>query len=210
MAQEVEIKFRASDEQMKILESFLDDSAVFLKEVHHKEHYLDKSRDSFTFTSEQWYKDAHTYLRVRFTELLENGTTKASVCLKDWKIDEKASKVSDHVIHSHCDEHETNVEDGKEMLNLFRQLGYDREVLVDKKRCIYEYKDLEIVIDDVKDLGVFVEVELKWFYKDIDDAKRQIFSFLKKLWFEQINEWTRGYISMFWNPDVEFGEMIEL
>jgi len=48
-------------------------------------------------------------------------------------------------------------------------------------RKTYRYDDLEIVIDDVKELGVFVEVEAQGQYANVYDATVRIHSFLRDL-----------------------------
>jgi len=96
--------------------------------------------------------------------------------------------------------------DGRVMLEFFKALWYDRSTLVDKKRRVYHVDDLEVVIDDVKNLGVFVEVEAQWEYESVDDAKADIVNFLKGLWLDRIDKQQRGYVSMLWNMEVNFGE----
>ena len=83
--QEVELKFRATEDQMKVLEKFLDEEATFVDEVHHEEYYLDKSSDPFVTKNVQGYMDAHQYLRVRFSD------GQALVCFKDWHTDSSSS-----------------------------------------------------------------------------------------------------------------------
>ena len=114
--QEVELKFRATEDQMKVLEKFLDEEATFVDEVHHEEYYLDKSSDPFVTKNVQGYMDAHQYLRVRFSD------GQALVCFKDWHTDDEASKLSDHVVHDYCQEYETQVIDGRVMLEFFKAL----------------------------------------------------------------------------------------
>jgi len=116
MFQEVEIKFRPTDQQVSLLEEFLYKEARFVGQLHHEEYYLDRSDKSFLFTSEQGYQDAYQYLRVR---LVDTGD---SVCFKYWHVDEEASQKSGHLVHSHCDEYETTVEDGRVLLELFKAL----------------------------------------------------------------------------------------
>ena len=45
------------------------------------------------------------------------------------------------------------------MIEILKLLKWQETILVDKKRIKTNFKDMEIVLDDVKDLGEFIEVE---------------------------------------------------
>lgn len=112
--------------------------------------------------------------------------------------------------HTHCDEFETDVTDGQHMLELYRAIGFTDEIKVEKIRRIYNYADFEIVVDNVTDLGIFVEVELT---KPVSDPKAglaTIRTLLKAIGINSYKEQTRGYVSMHWNPTIDFGEDIVL
>ena len=47
------------------------------------------------------------------------------------------------------------------MLEIMKTLGYTDNTLVKKTRNTYTFDCFEIVIDQVKNLGLFIEVELK-------------------------------------------------
>ena len=47
------------------------------------------------------------------------------------------------------------------MKNIFKALNIKPLVKVDKKRILWMYKDWEVAIDSVKNLGNFVEIEYK-------------------------------------------------
>jgi len=57
-------------------------------------------------------------------------------------------------------EFETEVTDKKMMENILKELKYKKVVTVEKNRQTYKYKNINIVLDKVKNLGNFVEVEL--------------------------------------------------
>jgi len=198
MNKEIEIKIQISPEQLKSLRFWLNEKSKFVDEVEHVEYYLDNPNKTFFFTSPQGYKDALKYLRVRLTEKGD------SICYKDFYVDAATGKTT------HCDEFETNVGDGQETLKLLENLGYSDQTLIQKKRQKYLWGDFEIVIDDVKDIGIFVEVELKAKEDNIKIALQRINNFLQLTGITQFRRQERGYVSMAWNPDYNFGEQIQL
>jgi adenylate cyclase class 2 len=56
-------------------------------------------------------------------------------------------------------EREMEIKDGPMMVEIFELMQWDNLPTVDKKRIKTNYKDMEIVLDTVKDLGEFIEVE---------------------------------------------------
>lgn len=194
MAKEIEIKIQITAEQLNNLQKWPDKNADYKGETHHTEIYLDNPKNSFCF-DRNGVKDASDYLRVRFTEKED------TICLKNWYEDPENPGY-----HSHCDEYETQVGDGKTMLSLLKSLGYTDETVIDKTRKKYMSGDLEVVIDNVKDLGFFVEIELKAKIEDVKRAYKMIEDFLRKAGITKFKKQSRGYVSMLWNPDVDFGE----
>ena len=62
-------------------------------------------------------------------------------------------------------------------------------MVVDKKRTAYIIDNLEVAVDDVKDLGMFIEIEIKDHYESVEDGIEQIFSLAKKLELEELPEY---------------------
>jgi adenylate cyclase, class 2 len=58
-----------------------------------------------------------------------------------------------------CIEHELEISSGEEMIKIMDILGFEKDVIVEKKRIKTMYKDIEIVLDTVERLGDFVEAE---------------------------------------------------
>ena len=50
--------------------------------------------------------------------------------------------------------------DLKQLHKMLSILGYHERAIIDKQRTIYQKEDCQIVLDIVKDLGLFVEIEL--------------------------------------------------
>lgn len=59
----------------------------------------------------------------------------------------------------YSNEYETKVESIEMIKEIFDRLGLIKFIEIDNKKETYTYGDYEIVIEDVKDLGIFMEVE---------------------------------------------------
>lgn len=90
---------------------------------------------------------------------------------------------------SHSDEHEMSIGDFQTALEINRHLGFEELVRIDNKKSTFMTKDYEIVLEDVANLGLFMEVEKleEVADDDVEKTKEEIRTFLKSL-------------------DIEFGE----
>lgn len=84
---------------------------------------------------------------------------------------------------SHSDEHETSIDDFQTALEINRHLGFEELVRIDNKKYTFVTEDYEIVLEDVKDLGLFMEVEKLKEVSDekVAETKEEIRAFLKSL-----------------------------
>lgn len=190
---EVEIKGKLSNEESSVFESWLGNNGKFLGVENHKEIYLDRDSLSFWFTK-NGELDATDFLRIRETD----NTT---ICLKKWKKDSKGEL-------TFCEEFTVLVNDFKDALSLFKELGFFPKVEINKTRKIYNFKNFEVVLDSVKGLGDFFEIE--WKGKEIspEHALDEIRAFLKKTGVSKYHRLKRGYTSMILNPTVNY-EILE-
>ncbi len=69
-------------------------------------------------------------------------------------------------------ERELEISDGKMMIEIIKLIGYKEVMMVDKKRIKAKLGDIEIVLDKVKDLGEFVEVEKIVTNENHEDRKK--------------------------------------
>ena len=70
------------------------------------------------------------------------------------------------------------------MIEILKLLKWKETVLVDKKRIKASFKDMEIVLDNVKNLGEFIEVEKIVTHEDVEYRKSiqiELFAFLNTL-----------------------------
>ncbi len=76
-------------------------------------------------------------------------------------------------------EHETAVEDFDAIRNIILSLGFVESGIIEKERKVFSFGESEISIDDVKGLGVFVEIERIGFLKD--EIERELFETAAKI-----------------------------
>lgn len=198
MGKEIEVRIQIDDALLDTAQSWLDQNAKFIGTIHHTEYYLNKPATTFFFKAAEGYRDALDYLRVRLTK---EGD---SFCFKKFHEDPVEKRPL------YCDEYEVNVSDGKETLALMKALGYTEQTMMEKIRNTYTYDCFEIVLDQVKNLGKFMEVELKMEVENPKVGLNLIYNFLKSIGINKFKLQTRGYISMLWNPDFDFGKQVEL
>lgn len=84
---------------------------------------------------------------------------------------------------SYSDEFETEVENFENILHIIKKLGLEELVRIDNKKYTYINSDYEIVLEDVENLGLFIEVEklIEVPVEKVGEVKEEIRSFLKTL-----------------------------
>ncbi len=93
----------------------------------------------------------------------------------------------------YCDEFQTKIENIEAMQKIFKSLDFKEIIIVEKNRDIWEYKDVEIAIDKVKDLGNFIELEAQNYFEDPKAGKEYLYSVVKELNAQIGEEDLRGY-----------------
>ncbi len=132
---EVEVKARLRD-RAEIKQKLEDFGCVFGEELHQIDHIFVPKGESFPTPFQV------PVLRIRE----QNGKYIFTL-----KISQSSRQDSL--------ERELEISNGSMMTQILNLIGYEEFILVDKKRIKTNYKDMEIVLDDVKGLGEFVEVE---------------------------------------------------
>jgi adenylate cyclase class 2 len=92
-----------------------------------------------------------------------------------------------------CDEYETNIENAAAARRLLEALGFNVLIVVDKTRKTWHYKDVEVAIDDVKELGTYVELEAKGKFASIDEAKAHLYRVVEELGLKLGEQDLQGY-----------------
>lgn len=190
---EIELKISASSEVFAKVITYVQTYGVYKGSTEQKEYYLTKPDETWDLSG--GFKDTLRTIRVRCEAKGD------SVCYKYRHLDPVTKKTT------HRDEEETKVAHGQAMINILASLGYTDQTIIEKTRETYIVEDsFEVVCDNVKDIGRFIEIELK---KPVDDAKQgiaQIEGLLKRMGITEFKQYDRGYIHMKWNPGHEFGE----
>lgn len=94
----------------------------------------------------------------------------------------------------YSDEHETSLTEPKIMRTIIGSLGLQELVRIDNQKHVFETDEYEIVLEEVEELGRFLEVEKKEQVADSDvvATKQQIREFIANLGIELGNEMNAG------------------
>jgi adenylate cyclase class 2 len=90
-------------------------------------------------------------------------------------------------------ERETEITDPAEFKEALLLMGYKPMVEIHKVRRKAKYNDYEICLDEVKELGAFVEVEKITDDVDADDVQEELFQFLETLGVKREDRIMNGY-----------------
>ncbi|MGZ4939493.1 MAG: class IV adenylate cyclase [Halobacteriota archaeon] len=93
------------------------------------------------------------------------------------------------------EEHEVIVNDFNEARVIFQLLGFIEVAIVEKMRQRFERKGMCIMIDDVRDLGRFIEVEVL-LEDQIGLAEEQVFTFLEGIGISRKNTIRESYVEL--------------
>ena len=172
---EVLVEVKSSKEQaLKALEHFTFKGAKEVVDVY----FMDPLRPELR-------PDDKGRLSNSFRFRLKDG--KATVAYKKDYFDDRMQWI-------YSDEHETAIEDFDTALEINRYLGLEELVRVENTKYTYVADDYEIVIEDVKDLGLFMEVEKLTQVPDekVHEAKAAIRDFILTLRLETGEEQNAG------------------
>ncbi len=168
---EIERKYIISNR--KVIENRLIElDAKVTFHAHIIDHYLIPNDIRNQQEQAVWFKGASGFgLRIRETDNDYSGTITTTMVAK------KLTKAGDHGIH---EEIELQIDSYDKAKEFFHLLGLKENVLVDKDRVLYSWKDLKISIDEVKNAGVGMEIEYRG-NKSQSEALTIIMDFSKKL-----------------------------
>lgn len=89
-----------------------------------------------------------------------------------------------HKQWTHSEEHETEIADFKVFEKIVSHLGLKQLIRLDNQKHIFETKEFEIVLEDVKNLGIFLEVENKNLNGSVNNIREEIMKFIQSLGFK--------------------------
>lgn len=163
MGKEIEIRFELLNS--KELTSTLNKIAYKATETHQIDTYYDNKKNTFIKDIDHIYD----WLRVREEEEIY------SINYKHW-LPEGAE------IRTYCEEHELIISSAEKMKNLLKSIGFDILVIVDKKRTVWNYKNYEVSIDIVDNLGEYIEIEYKGSeINDISEIHESLYNVLSEI-----------------------------
>lgn len=83
----------------------------------------------------------------------------------------------------YSDEYESNVSDFNKTVEIFQKLGFKELIRIENIKSTFINKKYEVVLEDVKNLGLFMEVERHNVGKkeDIVKVKEEIWNWIQKL-----------------------------
>lgn len=146
-----------------------------------------KALQGFRFEGIKKTLDIYFYDPLR-TDLQANGEGRLNACFRLRQKDGKntvAYKVDhfDGDIWSHSDEYETEINNFGTSIKIFEKLGLKELISIDNEKHTYMTDEYEIVLEDVKDLGIFMEVEKLSQVPDekVSETKDEIRQFIQSL-----------------------------
>jgi len=187
----MEIEIQVKIENINNLLDFLKENGVFMFENRQLDEYFVPIHRDFTKV-----RPLKEWLRLRDS----NG--KYSINYKNWYFDENCKSYK-------CDEYESRVENIDSLRKIFQVLNFRSIAIVDKLRKVWNYKDYEIAVDSVKDLGDFVEIEFKGDseQRDPKEITKEMINFLKGIGCGKIQRNYVGYpFQLLFPEDVELEE----
>lgn len=167
---ETEIKIKLTKEEFNNLKVYLENNSKFINETKQKDTYYQPTYRKFVNNDV-----IHEWLRIG-----ERGNKKI-LNYKNW-------------YDIHCDEYEVEIDNSVNLNKIFEILGLEKIAVVDKIRKTYIYLDkYEIVLDEVKQLGFFIEIEVKKYEKTIIEEYDELLKIAKKLNLDLNKIDKRGY-----------------
>jgi len=171
---EIELRFPLHNPQEVI--EFLNNNAIITnKGLAQKDSYFNPAHKDFLGV-----KYPFQWLRIRETP-------------KGCSLDYKHFHPENVEKTDYCDEFQSRVENANTIRKILTMLDFKESVVVDKTRSTWLFKDVEIAIDNVKSLGIFMELEAKKDFENPKQAKAYLYEILKELNAKVGEEDIRGY-----------------
>jgi adenylate cyclase class 2 len=170
-----EVEVKAQVEDAAAIESrLLQIGVIFQKEIHQSDTYFQHPMRDFARTDEA--------LRIRITD------DKNYLTYKGAKID-STSKTREEI--------ELEVQEPFKLVELLTKIGLIPIKKVVKSRKSYSFGDITISLDNVEELGSYIELELAVSDKtQIPPARTRLFSLFKQLEISSKNFERRSYLEL--------------
>ena len=128
----------------------------------------------------------------------KNGQLKNCLRLRNKDGESSIAYKVDHFdkngIWLYSDEYESLIPDFSVMKEIFEKLGFKELIKIENVKSTFIDKKYEIVIEDVKNLGLFMEVERHSVHakENITEVKKEIWDWIKNLGIKASTELTMG------------------
>ena len=172
---EVELKFKLPLETKASLFQFLEKNAKLSRKSFQKDSYFAPSHRDFLAK-----RPINEWLRIRESN-------------KGNSINYKNRKEQDGKQLDYCDEYETLLEKPDQIEKILLALNINPLIVVNKKRTSFLYQNVEISIDEVEELGNFVELEMKGEYSSFEEALAYLYALAEQLGIQREGEDHKGY-----------------
>ncbi len=167
---EIEVKAKLKNKKA-IMDKLITLGCVFEAPVTQKDVvYVENTGSLETFMSNK------AFLRIRV-----RGDSKILFTVK-----ERMGKLS-------AIEHEVEISSSEEMEKALAILGYKEAVRINKTRITTHYNGCEICIDEVKDLGTFIEMEKLTKEGNVEEIQEELFRFFESIGISRSDRVTSGY-----------------
>lgn len=90
-------------------------------------------------------------------------------------------------------EHEVDVNSKQEMEQILFLMGYKEAVKINKTRIVTHYNNCEICIDDVENLGTFIEMEKLTKDGNSEEIQEELFRFFESIGIDRNDRVISGY-----------------
>lgn len=148
--------------------------------VHQRDTYYHHPGRDFAETDET--------LRLRRVTSVDDGASERAVLTYKGPLVDDRSKTREEV--------ETGVDDPGATDAILRAVGFEPAADVEKARERYALEGYEVVLDDVADLGAFVEVEAVGEAADVDALREGAVALLHRLGLDPDEGITRSYLGL--------------
>jgi adenylate cyclase, class 2 len=139
MCTEIEAKLKV-DSHSEIESKLEEIGAIFLAEQLQTDYFFDDSNTTLTKSDK--------CLRLRKEKVGDSES-----CFLTYKGSKEKSDIKKR------QEIESEINDAGSFYKLLSALGYEQVLIVEKKRCLWQFGDCEVALDRLPELGDFVEIE---------------------------------------------------
>jgi adenylate cyclase class 2 len=144
-------------------------------------------RDTYYDAPHRDFAETDEALRVRREAAVDADAAATRLTYKGPLVDD-ASKTRREL--------ETGVDDGETMDGILRSLGFSPAAVVEKERERFRVDDYVVTLDEVTDVGAFVEVEREVPESDVEAAREGAFDLLRRLGLDPERGIRTSYLGM--------------